>query len=89
MGRRDQVGHAACPDTEETMQGSFPHFMYERRVCGMASFQAHCTFGFWTGSLIVSDNKSEEAMGPFDCITSLKDLPSKQAMTQYIWKYGA
>ena len=55
----------------------------------MASFQAHCTFGFWTGSLIVSDNKSEEAMGPFGCITSLKDLPSKQAMTKYIWKYGA
>jgi hypothetical protein len=36
------VVHAACPDVEETMKWSFPHFMYKGMMCSMASFKAHC-----------------------------------------------
>jgi hypothetical protein len=42
-----EVVHTACPVVEETMKWSGPHFMYEGMLCGMASFRAHCTFGFW------------------------------------------
>ena len=39
--------HAACPDVEETMKWSNPHFMYHGMLCGMASFKHHCALGFW------------------------------------------
>ena len=49
---RDVV-HAACPDVEETMKWSRPHFVYKGMLCGMSAFKEHCAFGFWKGSLIV------------------------------------
>lgn len=48
---RDIV-HAACPDVEETIKWSFPHFDYQGIMCSMASFKEHAAFGFWKGSLI-------------------------------------
>ena len=81
---RDVV-HAACPDVEETMKWSFPHFMYEGMLCSMASFKAHCAFGFWKGALVLGDeSKDNEAMGNLGRITSLKDLPPKKQLTAWI-----
>ena len=37
---RDLV-HRACPDVEETMKWSFPHFEYKGLLCSMASFKQH------------------------------------------------
>src|ERR687885_318163 len=76
---RDVV-HDACPDVEETMKWSFPHFMYQGMLCSMASFKQHCAFGFWKGALVLDegDDKGAEAMGQFGRITSLKDLPPKR-----------
>jgi uncharacterized protein YdeI (YjbR/CyaY-like superfamily) len=82
---RDVV-HAACPDVEETMKWSFPHFMYKGMLCSMAAFKEHCSFGFWKGSLIVA-NKSgdgEKGMGQFGRITELADLPPRKILTGYI-----
>jgi uncharacterized protein YdeI (YjbR/CyaY-like superfamily) len=81
-----EVVHTACPVVEETMKWNSPHFMYEGMLCGMASFKAHCAFGFWKGGLIVQDGRSEEAMGHFGRITSLDELPSKKVLTGYIKK---
>ena len=80
------VVHAACPDVEETMKWSFPHFQYKGMLCHMASFKEHCAFGFWKGSLIVGkgDGEAEKAMGQFGRITKLSDLPSKKVLTGYI-----
>ncbi len=80
------VVHAACPDVEETMKWSVPHFQYEGMLCSMAAFKAHCAFGFWKASLILEqgDNKTEEAMGQFGRIATIKDLPTKKALTGYI-----
>ncbi|MES2321593.1 MAG: DUF1801 domain-containing protein [Pseudomonadota bacterium] len=75
--------HAACPEVEETMKWSMPHFMYKGMLCGMASFKAHCTFGFWKGAVLFPDLE-KEAMGQLGRITSLKDLPSKKELTGYI-----
>ena len=47
-----EVVHAACPDVEETMKWSFPHFEYRGLLCSMAAFKEHCAFGFWKGSLV-------------------------------------
>jgi len=82
---RDAV-HAACPDVEETMKWSFPHFMYKGMLCSMASFKEHCKFGFWKSSLIVGrgDGDVKTAMGQFGRITNLSALPSKKVLSGYI-----
>ena len=82
---RAQV-HAACPEVEETIKWSMPHFVYrDRNLCGMAAFKQHATFGFWQGRQIVGEDASgESAMGQFGRITSLKDLPSKSLLARYI-----
>ena len=81
------VVHAACPDVEETMKWSFPHFQYEGMLCSMASFKAHCAFGFWKGALVVGDaSKDTEAMGNLGRITSVKDLPPKKVLAGWIRK---
>ncbi|WP_343733157.1 YdeI/OmpD-associated family protein [Duganella sp.] len=79
------VVHAACPDVEETMKWSFPHFMYKGMMCSMASFKSHCAFGFWKAELLMADDEvRREAMGHFGRITSIKDLPSKKVLAGYI-----
>lgn len=82
------VVHAACPDVEETMKWSFPHFQYHGMLCSMASFKAHCALKFWKGELLIaaSDAKTEQAMGQFGRITAIADLPSKETLESYIQK---
>ncbi len=83
-----EVVHAACPDVEETMKWSRPHFLYKGMLCGMSAFKEHCAFGFWKGSLILGKDPggSEEGMGHFGRITKVADLPSKKVLTGYIKK---
>jgi hypothetical protein len=81
---RDVV-HAACPEVEETIKWSFPHFLYKGMLCSMASFKEHCTFGFWKGSLLRGRVKAmpeggDEGMGQFGRITALVDLPSEKTL---------
>ena len=81
------VVHDACPNVEETMKWSFPHFDYKGMMCSMAAFKEHCAFGFWKASLILGGNgRSDEAMGQFGRIMALSDLPSKKLMRGYIQK---
>lgn len=80
-----EIVHRGCPDVEETMKWSMPHFDYAGGpLAGMAAFQAHCAFNFWKGSLIVAGDK--EAMGQFGRITKLTDLPSDKALLGYVRK---
>lgn len=82
---RDAV-HMGCPEVEETMKWSRPHFDYKGMICGMSAFKEHCALGFWKGSLIVAsgDNKNVEAAGQFGRITSVKDLPAKKQIAAYV-----
>ncbi|SFU93177.1 YdeI/OmpD-associated family protein [Pseudoduganella namucuonensis] len=82
------VVHEACPDAEETMKWSFPHFEYKGMLCSMASFKAHCSFGFWKGELLIAaaDDKGKEAMGQFGRITSIEDLPPRKTLAAYVKK---
>jgi len=65
--------HAACPEVEETLKWSAPHFMYKGVLFGMAGFKNHCAFGFWKGEMLFPDNP--QAMRNFARVTSLSDLP--------------
>src|SRR6185436_13410217 len=86
-----EIVHGACPDVQETMKWSFPHFDYKGMMCGMAAFKAHCTLGFWKGDLIFGKGKTatdseKDGMGHLGRITSLDDLPSDKELTGYIKK---
>lgn len=81
--------HVACPDVEETMKWSFPHFDYLGVMCSMASFRQHAVFGFWKASLmkdksLMENAASETSMGHLGKITTLQDLPSDKVMKSYI-----
>ncbi len=79
--------HAACPDVEETMKWSFPHFDYKGMLCSMAAFKEHCAFGFWKSTLVLEkDAAQESAMGQFGRIASLSDLPGDKMLIGYIKK---
>jgi uncharacterized protein YdeI (YjbR/CyaY-like superfamily) len=78
--------HTACPDVQETMKWSFPHFDYKGMMCSMASFKSHCAFGFWKASLVMDGDASRDAMGHFGRITSFDDLPSDKAIVGYVKK---
>ncbi len=34
-----KIVHAGCPEVEETMKWSMPHFDYKGVMCGMAAFK--------------------------------------------------
>lgn len=84
-----ELVHKACPETEEKMKWSFPHFDYKGMMCSMAAFKQHCAFTFWKAALmkdkkLITNAKSETAMGHLGRITSLKDLPSDKVLISYI-----
>jgi uncharacterized protein YdeI (YjbR/CyaY-like superfamily) len=86
-----KVVHAGCPDAEEAMKWSFPHFMYKGMLCSMASFKEHCAFGFWKGSLLTGNvgTKSDDGMGEFGRIKTLKDLPGEKALIALVREAAA
>jgi uncharacterized protein YdeI (YjbR/CyaY-like superfamily) len=84
-----EVVHSACPEVEETMKWSSPHFDYKGGImCAMAAFKEHAAFGFWKGALLEdvgpNFNNGGGAAGNFGRLTSVKDLPSKAALTKII-----
>jgi uncharacterized protein YdeI (YjbR/CyaY-like superfamily) len=81
-----EVVHETCPEAEETMKWSFPHFMYRGMLCSMAGFKQHCAFGFWKGSLIfgTEDDRGEEGMGHLGRITGISDLPPREVFAGYL-----
>jgi uncharacterized protein YdeI (YjbR/CyaY-like superfamily) len=84
-----ELVHKACPEVEETIKWGFPHFDYKGIMCSMAAFKNHCAFGFWKSSLMSDREKVMEveergAMGNFQKITSLSDLPSDKILIAYI-----
>ena len=85
-----ELVHKTCPDVEEKMKWSFPHFDYKgEMMCSMAAFKQHMAFGFWKAKLmkdpiLVANAKTEVAMGHLGRITSLKDLPSDKKMIAWI-----
>lgn len=82
--------HEVCPEVEEKMKWSFPHFDYKgEMMCSMAAFKQHASFGFWKAALmkdpvLLETARSEVAMGHLGKLISLKDLPTDKKMTAWI-----
>ncbi len=77
--------HAGCPDVEETMKWSFPHFMHHGILCSMASFKAHCAFGFWKEQLMTgSQGQGGATTAKFGRVTSVKDLPTRTVFLKLV-----
>ena len=80
-----EIVHEACPEVQEEMKWSFPHFTYKGMFASMAAFKEHCAFGFWKSEQVVgADSKAKQAMGSFGRITSLADLPPKKTIAAYV-----
>ncbi|MEP6698112.1 MAG: YdeI/OmpD-associated family protein [Verrucomicrobiota bacterium] len=86
-----KVVHAGCPNVEETIKWSMPHFDHKGILAGMAAFKQHCAFGFWKGSLVIDDGRAAEktGMGSFGCIKSIADLPNEKTLAGYVKKAAA
>jgi uncharacterized protein YdeI (YjbR/CyaY-like superfamily) len=80
--------HAACPEAEETLKWSMPHFLYKKQMLvGMAAFKAHATFGFWRAKEVLGETGAErDAMGQFGRLTSVADLPPDDVIHELIRK---
>ncbi len=81
--------HRACPEVQETMKWSFPHFEYRGILCSMAAFKRHCAFGFWKASMMkdpdgILASAGAEAMGHLGRIANLADLPPDRVMIRYV-----
>jgi uncharacterized protein YdeI (YjbR/CyaY-like superfamily) len=77
--------HEACPDVEESIKWSRPHFGYHGMMCGMVAFKEHCTFGFWKPELVAGDDaKAKETMERLQRITSLEDLPPRKVLVGFV-----
>lgn len=82
---RDLV-HEVCPEVEEDIKWSMPFFNYKGTpICSMAAFKQHCAFGFWRHKDLMG-GKQDDGMGQFGKLTSLKDLPSGEALAALIRK---
>ncbi len=80
--------HAGCPEVEETIKWSFPHFDYHGLMCGMAAFKQHCALGFWKAKLIFPgyDPADREEMGSFGKIRTIADLPDEATLIAHARK---
>jgi uncharacterized protein YdeI (YjbR/CyaY-like superfamily) len=81
-----EVVHAACPNVEEKIKWGVPHFDYNgEMMCAMSAFKEHAALGFWKASLIKGiGSAGDAAAGNFGRLTSVKDLPSKRALSGHI-----
>ena len=75
--------HEAVPDVEETIKWGVPHFEHHGPMCMMASFKAHCRFGFWYGSQV------DDAKVLADRFETIKDLPPDRTLVRLIKQAGA
>jgi uncharacterized protein YdeI (YjbR/CyaY-like superfamily) len=78
----------ACPDIEETMKWSFPHFEYRGIVGSMAAFKHHATFGFWKASLLPDPHGlfaggDDAPMGRAK-FADVSELPPDAVLVEYI-----
>lgn len=80
--------HAACPQIEETMKWSFPHFEYKGIVGSMAAFKQHVRYGFWKADLLDDPHHLFTGDGTTAMdgskITDVSQLPPDAVLLEYI-----
>ena len=80
--------HKACPDVEEVMKWSFPHFQYRGLLASMAAFKKHIGFSFWKGNIMSDPYKLLEGVGATSmCSIRVAEgdkLPSDKILLEYM-----
>jgi hypothetical protein len=81
--------HEGAPGVVEEIKWSRPFFVYKGVILGnISAFKAHCSFGLWgkeIGAALRADGMAQgDGMGTFGKITSLKDLPPRKKLLNYI-----
>lgn len=88
-----KVVHKGCKEVVESLKWGMPSFDYNGKIlCSMASFNQHCSFGFWLAHEMKTmephfnknEPKSGSGMGHFGKVTSIKDLPAEKELTKMI-----
>jgi hypothetical protein len=71
--------HKACPDIEEAMKWSVPHFVHDGIVGAMAAFKQHVSVSFWKGKQLAARNRAFNIFGDSRMcalkVTKPADLP--------------
>jgi uncharacterized protein YdeI (YjbR/CyaY-like superfamily) len=85
--------HEGCPQVEEVMKWSFPHFEYKGIVGSMAAFKNHASLGFWKAKLLkdahgILAEGGNAWMGGAK-ITNVSQLPSDKVLLEYIREAAA
>lgn len=83
-----ELVHQACPNIQETMKWSMPHFDFKGPVCNMAAFKRHCAFGFWKQQILEHEaiNSDRNTLSTFGKIASLEDLPQDKVIIELVQK---
>jgi len=71
-----ELVHETVPDASEAIKWGMPHFTFKgKSIAGMAAFKAHCAV------MVHGDGRQNaDGMGGYGKITSLKELPSDDAL---------
>lgn len=80
--------HKGCPELEESMKWSFPHFDYKGILGAMSAFKNHVGFHFWKGKLIddptgTMKGVGKTSMGHFK-VTDVSELPPDKVLLAMI-----
>ena len=79
--------HKACPEVQEVMKWSVPHFEYKGVLGSMAAFKQHAAFGFWKASMLRDPHKlfdgTNPAMGGRK-VTDVAELPDDKVLLEYM-----
>jgi len=80
--------HQACPNVEETMKWSVPHFEYNGVLGSMAAFKQHVSWGFWKAKLMKDPHglltmMDKHSMG-HGRFTDISQLPPDKILLEYV-----
>jgi uncharacterized protein YdeI (YjbR/CyaY-like superfamily) len=79
-----QLIHKYCPDTDESVKWSFPHYDYKGDfIFVMAAYKSHCSFSFLKAALMTDERlKANKDLKPIKRflgkITKIEDLPADE-----------
>lgn len=80
--------HRACPEIEETMKWTCPHFEHQAIVGSMAAFKQHVRYGFRLGGLLKNADRLFSPIGETEMragkATRLSDLPPDGVLLECI-----
>src|SRR5437868_10745402 len=73
-----QLVHQGCPEVQETIKWSMPHFDYHGIMLGMAAFNEHCSIGFWKDRKSTRLNSSHVSISYAVFCLNKKTKPAKR-----------